>query len=642
MGLYQSFSQVFVTNSSALLAQGKTVDSLAVGQIGILDAKTYKAVTAPTYATNKALYAVWGTPDVNMGDFGGVPNENEYSKIIKGKYITKFRAKKAQRGQTPLYSLGWSGDVSDTDSLTVKPGQSKNVYVKLTGKVIDRLYGTQGVTKLFKTTPPPAEACAADCVSLNCFGGANELADQINNDKDFKKFVKVKAQIECDPALTPTTVPCYKYCLTVCDAGDAAAFGAVQVALATENETGILTVTGRANGKTTYCVITDTIPDEDGGEEDIAPFADFSQTDVFVAGCTSCPVGYTYAAKAKVFEVRTQEGVSAGTVNGIFTGETSTTLISSGPQFNVYYVTFATTAVDATVIAAGVAAGYDTKLVGIQSGLCTLTTPVTTAWSIDDSVTLLKQEKDYRITLSDSVCGTTRLAELQAAYPSLTIALVDAAGSCVHTYETTVLSNCYLSGCGVDEIKFEAPAGFEGAVWQPVVVLPVADATCKCGLIFETAFFNVKTTECSYNAFPYENDVVYIQVSDYDPDFNASPDDTSWVFKQLREVKYPQGHGAYIQRLEQESKAYDQRFRMYDPVVREAQGYVLQADPSKFYDQYVLEFSTKFKTSGGWAQDESQSFHLNFFVPEGQGNAIETAFNTYLTSAGIEEEGAVV
>lgn len=36
-----------------------------------------------------------GTPDNDLGDFGGVPNENEYSKIIiKGKLIKKFVLKK--------------------------------------------------------------------------------------------------------------------------------------------------------------------------------------------------------------------------------------------------------------------------------------------------------------------------------------------------------------------------------------------------------------------------------------------------------------------------------------------------------------------------------------------------------------------
>ena len=78
MAFQSSYRQCFVSNTGTLLADGQTVDALAVGQIGILDGKTHKAVSVPTYAKNKAIKAVWGTPDLNVGEFGGVPNENEY------------------------------------------------------------------------------------------------------------------------------------------------------------------------------------------------------------------------------------------------------------------------------------------------------------------------------------------------------------------------------------------------------------------------------------------------------------------------------------------------------------------------------------------------------------------------------------
>ena len=68
----------------------------------------------------------------------------------------------------------------------------------------------------------------------------------------------------------------------------------------------------------------------------------------------------------------------------------------------------------------------------------------------------------------------------------------------------------------------------------------------------------------------------------------------------------------------------------------------MQADPNKFYDQYVLEYDSKWFTSGGWAAQYTQSIHLNFFVPEGTGTALEAALNSYVTSAGIEEDGAAI
>ena len=101
-------------------------------------------------------------------------------------------------------------------------------------------------------------------------------------------------------------------------------------------------------------------------------------------------------------------------------------------------------------------------------------------------------------------------------------------------------------------------------------------------------------------------------------------------------------NGQYVRELEQESKRYDLRHRSTNAMVRELEGYSLQADPTKFYDQYVLEFNTKWFTAGGWSEEYTQAFRLMFFVPEGTGAQIEAALNSYITSAGIEEDGAAI
>lgn len=621
MGLYQSFQQVFVTNSPALLAEGKTVDSLAVGQVGILDAKTYKAVTAPTYAKNKALKVVWGTPDINLGDFGGAPNENEYSKLIKGKSITKIRAKKAKRGQTPLYTVGWSGDVSDNDTLSAKLGESKNLFIKLSGSVISRLYDKQGIVKQFVTTPKCTTNCDDACGSEDIADLAKQLADAINGDKDFRKFIRAKVILENAPSVSTST--CYKFGLDVCDTGDDAALGIVQASY--PNET--ISRTGRVGSISTYTVTKDS---------NSAP-ADFENTIVLVPNCATCPDGYTLTAEAKVVHVRTATTVTSGNVQSAFTGEVTVNLLNSDPSFKTYVVTFATTKTDSAILSEAATAGYVANIVGVQSGICTQDEPVTTSWAA--SGTLLRQEKTYRITLADSVCGTNRLTDLQAAYPDLVISVVDSEGSCVHTYETTINSECYEEGCAIENIVWNKPAIFEGAEWKEVAV--DNSTVTKSGLLIETGFVNRKTTECTFNSFPYENDIVHVQISNYNPDYNASPCEDEWVVKQIRQVEFPQGHGQYVQHLEKESKQYDQRFRNWDAVVREVQGYSLQADANKYYDQYVVEYFVKGKVAG-WAEEYSQAHHLNIFVPEGTGAQLEAALSSYATSAGIEEDGIAI
>lgn len=628
MGLYQSYLQAFVTNSPAILAEGKTVDSLAVGQIGFVDAKTHKAVTAPTYAKNKAIKAVWGTPNIDNGNFFGAPNENEYTQLIKGKLITGVRAKAAQRGQTPVYSLGWSGDVSDTDTLSIKPGEIKNLWIKLTGTIIDRLYTTQGLVKQIVLENDCIDNCDPSCDTVSSPQLAYQIVDKVSKDKDLRKFIRLTSVVECTPALdAPVETTCYKFAITVCDTGDSAALGVLSAQYPDED----ITLKSRNGALSTYGVVKDA---------NVAPAA-YSQTGVFVPECATCPAAYTLIPEAKVFQVRTPDETVVADVQAAFTGETSVTLINTDPQFNTFAVTFATTVDSETVVTAGETAGFVVTEIGVQKDICQQTTPTTVAWAADG--TLQKQERDFRITLLDSVCGTDRLADLQAAYPDLTIAVVDAAGDCVHTYETTVTSKCYEVGCGVENIEFTPPAIFEGAEWKEVKPAgPAEDAECKVGVLFETAFFHKATNECTFDAFPYENDIVHIQVSNYNPDFNADPCETNWVFKQLRGVKYPQGHGQYVRDIEKKSKMYDLRFRSTDNVVRELEGYSLQADPSKYYDEYVLSFDHKWKTAGGWAEQYTDSYNVHFFVPEGQGAQIEAVLNSYVTSAGIEEDGAAL
>lgn len=618
MPFYQSYPQVFVTNSPALLAEGQTVDNLAVGQIGLLDAKTYKAVTAPTYAKNKALFAVWGTPNIDLGEFGGVPNENEYSKLIKGKLVKGLRAKKAQRGQTPVYTVGWSGDAADSDSLSAKVGESKVLFIKLSGTVIDRLYSPQGIVKQFVTTPACVDSCDDACGEVDCKDLANQLVEQINGDKDFKKFIRAKAIIECDPALVVVESNCYEYLLDVCDTGDDLALGLVQAQYPANK-----VVRKSRNGAiSTYAVILDAAA---------AP-ADFESSALSVPDCPVCSQG-TLVAEANVFQVR----VKSGDVPAL-PGQILAVKVSADPQFDIYSVTVGVAQDKDAVIAAAAAADSIAVFIGAKRNVCVLD-PQTYSWSAGEI--LKKREKEYQITLADSICGNNRLADLQAAYPDLVVSVVNSAGSCVHTYKAAVKSNCYSVGCAIEEIKFVKPAMFEGAEWKEVAAAASA-GSCKCGLQIETAFVNRSTNECSFDSFPYENDIVHVQISNYNPDYNADPCEGEWAVKQIRQVQFPQGHGAYIQHLEKESKQYDQRFRSFDPVVREAQGYSLQADPNKFYDQYVLEFDTKWKSSGGWSEDYTQSFHLNFFVPEGQGAQLEQALLSYVTSAGIEEDGVAI
>lgn len=609
--LYQSYRQVFVTNSPALLAQGQTVDNLAVGQIGVLDGKTNLAVTNPTYAKNKAIRFVWGTPDVNLGDFGGVPNENEFSKLIKGKKIKRVRAKKAQRGQTPIYTIGWSGDSLDTNSLYANTGEKKVLYIKLTGTIIDRLYSTQGFMKQFVFEPECVDSCDPLCEKIDPRKISEQLVKKINEDKDLSKFIRVKELVSC--AGTPVTTNCYKFKLTVCDTGDDTALGLVQAKYPADSVKRI----ERVGANSIYEIVKDvnTLPSA------------FTTSNVVIPECDTCPAGGTLTAKAFVYTVEVPTGST-------ITGMVSTKLLHSEGGRDTYTVYSAD-----EVVAGDLPAGSTFNLIGETRNVCTLP-PTTVNWVANG--TLLRQSRAFRLTIADDNCGDNRLADIQAAYPNLVVTVLNGEKECIHTYETTVKSDCYEDGCAIDQIKFTAPAPFEGAIWEEVVPVFAADPNCKTGIQFETAFFNRVTNDCSYDAFPYENDLVFIQVSNENPDYNASPCEGSWAFKQIRAAKFPQGNGDYIRRLEEQSKAYDRRHRNENAVVRDIQGYSLQANPNKFYDEYVIEYDFEWMTAGGWGEKYREAHSLFLYVPEGQGKALENLLNGYVTSTGIDEDAVAI
>jgi hypothetical protein len=182
--LNQSFRHVLVPKiGSALLAAGQTVDTLVDGQLAILDGNTYAAVTAPTYATNKAIQLVLGTPDTSaLPLLAGIPKTNQYSKLIKGKYLKRVRRRTGHAGQTEKFAIGYDG-TDTTKSLRAKVGDTQQVFVKATGNPIDKLYSNQGFQRQYWISQVLCDDCGADaCVDADPTVLANQLADKINTD----------------------------------------------------------------------------------------------------------------------------------------------------------------------------------------------------------------------------------------------------------------------------------------------------------------------------------------------------------------------------------------------------------------------------------------------------------------------------
>lgn len=628
----QSFRQVFVTNNPALLASGSTVENLAVGQIGILDAKNHLAVTTPTYATTKAFNIVAGTPDLSgLPLLAGVPNENSYSKLVKGKKITNFRGHKAKRGQNQIITVGYSGDVSDTNTLFAKNGEIRRLYLTLTGGAIDKLFSKQGVTRQYYYESPLQNNCVDTCADANPREIANFLVKEINSDAQINRFIRASRIESCSPSLDPaTTQTIYKFQLSVCDTQDDVALGLVQSQYpsAQVKRVGV-------NGSSSVYEIQSSV--------NSIP-ADYSNAGVvLIPDCTTCPSGYTQYPAGYVYVVKRQD---SGTSGNLVTLKSDYSISATGEAaYRTAYEFGQSTYVVVSTVTIGSAVGTDILTFQGQSrNSCVITSPTTVSWA--GAGTLLKYGKSYQITLGDNVCGTNRLAELQAYYPSLTIAIVNAAGSCVHTYSTTVYSQAVPSGCSVQSLTFVKPNGFDGVSWTATngddTAIP-DDTTCLTGVKIEVAYVNRLTNECTFGYFPYEADTVYVSASTYDPNYHNAPAAgyVDWAVKQVQSPQFPAGFGAYVQKLEKESKSYELRERSFDPIVREAEGYTFQALTNNYYDEYVLDFEFSYQTNG-WSQKTTDSYSVSVFFPEGEGKAFEAAVNSYLASASIAIDPVVL
>jgi hypothetical protein len=183
--LNQSFRQVFVPKiGTTLLADGATVETLVEGQLGILDGNTYVSETAPTYATNKAIQFVLGTPDTSfLPLMAGIPHTNQYSKLIKGKLLKKVRIRTGVTAQTEKFAIGYDG-TDTTKSLVAKVGDVRTVYVKATGNPIDKLYSNQGFMRQYNLEIPCAlDDCGGDaCAEADPVALADILVAKINGD----------------------------------------------------------------------------------------------------------------------------------------------------------------------------------------------------------------------------------------------------------------------------------------------------------------------------------------------------------------------------------------------------------------------------------------------------------------------------
>lgn len=257
--------------------------------------------------------------------------------------------------------------------------------------------------------------------------------------------------------------------------------------------------------------------------------------------------------------------------------------------------------------------------------------------------------KQFMITLGDTICGTSRLAELQAAYPELVIAEQGASGNCARVYTTSIYSDpLYPETCSIVEYEYNTPDGYtRNQVWEeylaplvnPDCTTPEQEDVCvAAGVKFETAGFTHQVSDCLYGYYSYDIanvDPVYMEISAHTHDWTAAPCYiTDQVVTKLRGTQFTTGDGGYIREQERSTLQYEGKVWTTNPAFNEAWGIgQFAAQPHKWYDTYRLTvaFNNNQHTIIGKVGTSTQLTYA-FAFPTGTGKSFESMINGYIAS----------
>lgn len=199
--------------------------------------------------------------------------------------------------------------------------------------------------------------------------------------------------------------------ITVEDAGDSNDLADIQAQYSAYN----VQRTGRIDGVSTYTIL----------HLESETLADYTKETVKVdgKGCEDCQTGYTEIEGGYVYHVSLEDdGTSALTTVQAIPGAVTDSAISLGNKngkgtYSVVTDDVLTDAELATFLAANVTAEVAYK--GEIKSICSDTDSEVFSWTAGE--TCVATTKEFTIILKDNECGESRLAELQAAFPELTI-----------------------------------------------------------------------------------------------------------------------------------------------------------------------------------------------------------------------------
>lgn len=648
-----SYHVPFYVVNGGIATSGHSSD-LTAGKVGLFDRNTFSVATA--IGNGKELFFAQGA-NGGLDWYGAEVRNSHKSPFFFAKDVEDMYLSKPQRLQNEEWVIGYNGSPS-SKGLKFNTGEALRIKFYFHGQPVYRFFNGP---KEYVVSYTPKEDCTEPCAGgdcpdpiVDCEVHTKSLIDLINNHTELRKFgVTAKYVSSTYSTGTPNMT---KYCLTLCDNGDAQALNAVKA----QAPVGVNVVrTSRVGSQSTY-----QFCQANGAA---APSAFQQSGSVLQAVCEDCPAD-SYLVPAKdVFLIK----------RPIVGGENFSTAATRDAYANTVWQDYATqesittsTSTTSTTTAAGTAnpdavfiaqdgavALVKVKFVAgtvldpaigtdiiefshTEPAVCVFGTPVAVAWKTCG--TGIRSSRTLRIkNISRPDCDAEgdRLADLESALAGvvgiqINTLTLEAGDACKDDYTVQQYSvDCLDEGCLTSNVTFtydDLPA-FENESWVVVPPTHVDEPTRKCGIRVTAGYIDPKFGECSFNPMDYyETEPIKMEVSLLGEDDDRC-DVALWpTVSQTRIGRVSRQSGEYVVReLIMKTDAYLKHVRQFslEPRMREAFDMNLlgSVDKNAFYNLYYVRFKASYGHS--FRKNEQETFTAVFAFKEGDPAAAQFESN---------------
>lgn len=280
--------------------------------------------------------------------------------------------------------------------------------------------------------------------------------------------------------------------------------------------------------------------------------------------------------------------------------------------------------------------------------MCNNPTVTTVSWEACGSCKISKEA--YEITLPDDECGGSAKAELQAAFPYLTIEDYGTPGGCQHKFKTVVVTNMVCDECDKifkDFFVSKAPESYRGRNWkrlgavagdQSIIADPLPK-NCKCGILFRGIDYMISPSDCLIDRLTFQEGSVRIAVNGGYPDEQREAVSTYFnpIHTEYKQHWAPRTHlGAELLDKEREQRMFfDFRKTHQELMERMFTNEETRLDLLAPYADYSVTLKPA-RYSNGFGRVIDDHITVHFHVPYGAHEGIQDLMDLLAASANIK------